>query len=846
MLSPNTILQGRYRIIRHLGHGGMGAVYEALNERVSSIVALKETFAETEAQREAFEQEAKRLANLDHDAFPKVMDHFFEGDGQYLVMELVRGNDLAELLKLRESPFSPAKVLEWADQLLDALEELHSYPIIHRDIKPSNLKLTRKGKIKLLDFGIAKGAVGQMTTLKTDQSGGGYTPHYAPLEQTLRSSGHWSETLSILDTEAVERIGQKSTDPRSDLYALGATLYHLMTGLMPPDAPTRALSVWTGRPDRLRPAHEVNPQVPLAVSAVLMQAMSLERDQRPNSAAELRRMFREAVNEPLSVPPTGIAPEIEEQARKVREAEARRRAEADAQKQHEAEEAARRAEGDARRRREAEARQRQEEEERKREAERAEAAQRVEEEQRRLRQEEERRLAEAEAARRRREAEEQQRQEEEERKREAERAEAQQRAEEEQRSLRQEEERRLAEAEAARRAAEEQQRVEKERRLREAEEKQRQEAEAAAKLRAEEERDRLELARRQEEQQARLEAEELERRRAAERKVRARTEPAGEQPGALDPPTIRTIPALGLAAPPHRGHATRDVVIAGPPRNGKSKRTMLIVIIACVTVLAVVALIWMRQTPDDRQKPAEQDIAQSPASAPPTTASAPQPPAGMVYVPGGEFMMGRDDDDEYERPAHKVTVKPFFIDIYEVTNEEYMKFVRETDWLPPTTWANENYSPGAGRKPVTGVTWDDASAYAKWAGKRLPTEEEWEFAARGTEGRRYAWGNEWRKGLANANGESTGIVEVGTFAGASAFGVYDMIGNAWEWTASRLSAYPRGRLPESPPADAKVIRGGNFKSSIKEATTTYRMGLLRTNDPSAYTTTGVRCVKDVN
>jgi formylglycine-generating enzyme required for sulfatase activity len=801
MLGPNTVLQGRYRIIRHLGHGGMGSVYEALNERVSSVVALKETFAETDAQREAFEQEAKRLANLDHDAFPRVMDHFFEGEGQYLVMELVRGNDLAELLKLREGPFPPAKVLEWADQLLDALEELHSYPIIHRDIKPANLKLTRKGKIKLLDFGIAKGTVGQMTTLKTDQSGGGYTPHYAPLEQTLRSSGQWYETLSVVDGEAVLRIVEKSTDPRSDLYALGATLYHLMTGRVPPDAPARALSVWSGRRDLLRPAHELNPQVPPAVSAVLMQAMALERDERPASAAELRCMLREAAGEPLSVPPTDLAAEIEEQARQRREErearrraeeeeQARLRAEAEAQAKREAEEAARRAEEEARLRREAEERERREEEERQREAERAEAARLAEEErQRRLKQEEERRLALAEAARR--------------------------------------------EAEERQRIAAEQRRKEaEEERRQEAEEKQRREAEEAARLRAEEER-------------AKLEAAEVERRRAAESEVPQRTEPAVEQPAPRDTLKIKTNPTPGLASSPRDRRASRRPVKAFSPLTGRNWRIAVTIIVAGVLVVAFSTIMWLRLTPDVGQEPTTQNVAPA-QNTPPSSLGAPQAPAGMVYVPGGEFMMGRDDGDEYERPTHKVTVKPFYIDAYEVTNEEYAKFIQATDWLPPLGWKDETYPTGAGRRPVTGVTWDDANAYAKWAGKRLPTEEEWEFAARGTDGRRYAWGDTWGKGLANANGASRVSAEVGSFAGASPFGAYDMIGNVWEWTASDLKAYPGGQLPETPPGETKVIRGGNFLSSDQQATTTYRMGLLRTDDPSRYTTTGFRCAKDVN
>ncbi len=313
MLAPNTILQGRYRIIRQLGHGGMGAVYEALNERVSSLVALKETFATTDLQRDAFEREAKLLANLDHEAFPRVMDHFFEDEGQYLVMELVRGNDLWELLQIRETPFPPEKVLEWADQLLDALHELHTKnpPIVHRDIKPANMKLTPRGKIKLLDFGIAKGAAGQMTYQSSAPlSVVGFTPHFAPLEQTLRSDRRWVETFEILNPEAVTEILRSPTDPRSDLYSLGATLYHLMTNQVPSDAATRALAVWSGRTDPLPRADSVNPQVSPAVATVLQRSLALVRHDRPADAEEMRRALREAATTArVSLPDTVISNE---------------------------------------------------------------------------------------------------------------------------------------------------------------------------------------------------------------------------------------------------------------------------------------------------------------------------------------------------------------------------------------------------------------------------------------------------------------------------------------------------------------------------------------------------------
>ena len=349
MLASNTLLRNRYRIVQLLGRGGMGAVYQAMDDNLSCLVAVKETFAKTEEQQNAFEREAKLLANLSHPALPRVMDHFSEGEGQFLVMQFIPGNDLAELLALREHPFDPAKVLEWADYLLDALEELHSYrpPIIHRDIKPSNLKLTPRGRIILLDFGIAKGAAGQMTTVETDGSLGAYTPNYAPLEQAVRSDRRWADVLSIGNEDAVKEILQRGTDPRSDLYALAATLYHLMTGEIPPDAPTRALTVWSGKPDRLRLANDVNPDVPVDVADILQKGMALNRDQRPASAVDMRKMLRATVHaQPRAEADEFAKMRAMEEAQQREEAEAARRAAIDEQRRkeedHERQEAERR------------------------------------------------------------------------------------------------------------------------------------------------------------------------------------------------------------------------------------------------------------------------------------------------------------------------------------------------------------------------------------------------------------------------------------------------------------------------------------------------------------------------
>lgn len=268
MLAPDTILQDRYRILRQLGQGGMGAVYEAIDQRLDTTVALKEALFADETLRKQFEREARLLARLQHPALPRVSDHFAEGEGAFLVMQYIAGDDLAEMITRRRGPFPVDQVLLWADQLLDALDYLHTQDpqIIHRDIKPQNLKLSSRGQIILLDFGLAKGQLSDASRVTTSASIFGYTPNYAPLEQ-------------------VQGLG---TDPRSDIYALGATLYHLLTGIKPPDALTRAAALVNGQPDPLQLAHEVNPAVSPQISAVLQRAMAQNREQRFATAAAMR------------------------------------------------------------------------------------------------------------------------------------------------------------------------------------------------------------------------------------------------------------------------------------------------------------------------------------------------------------------------------------------------------------------------------------------------------------------------------------------------------------------------------------------------------------------------------
>ena len=278
MIAPETLLQNRYLVQKQIGQGGMGAVYIATDQRFGSTVALKETFFDEVSMRKAFEREARLLNHLRHPALPRVSDHFTEDEGQFLVMEYIAGNDLAEKLKERAGAFPTSEVLNWADQLLDALDYLHTQEptVIHRDIKPQNLKLTPRNHIVLLDFGLAKGTPPmQMSKVTATGSVFGYSRHYAPLEQ-IQGAG---------------------TDPRSDLYSLGATLYHLITGVVPPDALTRATSVLNGQPDPLRPADELHPQVTPAIASVLGAAMAHNAAERPQTAAAMRDALRDAARQ---------------------------------------------------------------------------------------------------------------------------------------------------------------------------------------------------------------------------------------------------------------------------------------------------------------------------------------------------------------------------------------------------------------------------------------------------------------------------------------------------------------------------------------------------------------------
>lgn len=278
-LELGLVLNNRYRIERELGRGGMGAVYYALDESLSGLeVAIKENlFVSPESERQ-FRREAALLATLRHPSLPRVTDYFvIEGQGQYLVMDFIPGEDAKHALDNHPDKRLPQDVvLRWANDLMDALHFLHTRPspVIHRDIKPGNIKITPEGRAVLVDFGLAKASDTATTTLGAKA----FTPGFAPPEQ----------------------YGIGRTDPRTDIYALGATLYTLLTGQMPAESIQRAMGKL-----ELTPARAVCPDISPHVAEAIERALAL----KPEDRWETVRDFREALTH---VPVVADQPEVAE------------------------------------------------------------------------------------------------------------------------------------------------------------------------------------------------------------------------------------------------------------------------------------------------------------------------------------------------------------------------------------------------------------------------------------------------------------------------------------------------------------------------------------------------------
>lgn len=281
----DTILRQRYRLTNLVGQGGMGSVYRAedlrLPGRICAVKVLPPDLLATEDMRgqahRQFLKEASILAQLDHPKLPKVSDFFSEEGSDFLVMDYVPGRDLQQILeesRVAGRLLDEATVLAWTEQIVDALDYLHRQdpPVLHRDIKPSNIKLTPDHRIKLVDFGLVKVQAAEDARTITVVQGKG-TIMYTPLEQYGGEGGH--------------------TDARTDIYALGATLYALLTDFPPPHAKARFLN-----PSVLKSPREANPKLSRQVSNAVMWAIEMHPDSRPSSAREFQEALQGKVKRP--------------------------------------------------------------------------------------------------------------------------------------------------------------------------------------------------------------------------------------------------------------------------------------------------------------------------------------------------------------------------------------------------------------------------------------------------------------------------------------------------------------------------------------------------------------------
>ncbi|UCC61554.1 MAG: serine/threonine protein kinase [Anaerolineae bacterium] len=274
VLAAGQILQDRYRIVRALGQGGMGAVYQAWDTRLDVLVAVKEMLPQPGLDpktlhqlRRQFQQEAQVLARLNHPRLVRVTDYFSQDDSGYLVMDFVEGEELADRIK-RVGRLPEAQVLGWADQLLDALAYCHGRGVIHRDVKPQNVIIDRDGQVALVDFGLVKLWDPDDPKTRTVMRGMG-SLQYAPPEQY--GGGMWH------------------TDQRSDVYSMGSTLYHALAGQAPPTATERIATR-----ERLVPLCDIAPEVSKETTEAVCRAMALAIEDRWETVEDMARALKAA------------------------------------------------------------------------------------------------------------------------------------------------------------------------------------------------------------------------------------------------------------------------------------------------------------------------------------------------------------------------------------------------------------------------------------------------------------------------------------------------------------------------------------------------------------------------
>ena len=273
-LERGALLHKRYRIVEILGQGGMGSVYRAVDENLGTDCAVKENLFTTDEYARQFRLEAVILANLRHPNLPRVTDHFVIGDqGQYLVMDYIEGEDLRQRME-RVGNITEDEAVLLGAAMCDALMYLHTRkpPILHRDIKPGNVKITSEGHIFVVDFGLAKVLHGNQATTTGARA---MTPGYSPPEQ----------------------YGTARTDPRTDVYSLGATLYASLTGIIPEDGLARAMDN-----TQLTPLRKRNSKISRRLAAAIEKAMGIDPADRFQNAEEFKRSLLGAKSKTQRLP----------------------------------------------------------------------------------------------------------------------------------------------------------------------------------------------------------------------------------------------------------------------------------------------------------------------------------------------------------------------------------------------------------------------------------------------------------------------------------------------------------------------------------------------------------------
>jgi len=756
---------GRYEILQELGRGAMGVVYKARDPNIDRLVAIKVISPEAgmdpdkaKELRDRFQREARAAGRLSHQNIVTIYDSSEVEGRAFLVMEFIEGKTLESLINAGMM-FSLQDVASIGNQVAQALDYAHQNGIVHRDIKPANVMLTGTGLVKVADFGIAR--ITETSVTRTGLAVG--TPSYMSPEQVA---------------------GQK-VDGRSDQFSLGVLIYELLSGekAFPGDSLTTVLyRIMQAEPIPLR---QVNPGLPEAVDVIIRKAMAKNPNERYPRAADFGRdLLAAASGQPISLAisaPAMVDATLADgidvaqlasktQTRMAAGTDATLAMEAAAPPVATARPVAAAPPAVAAPKKKSQA---------PLYAGIAAAAillvvgigwfgfiKPAQERQR---------IAEQQAA-----------------------------------------EQRLAEAKAAEQKAAEQKAAE-------------QKAAEPAKATPSKPPQVQEL----------ILAKEVRGDRPGARVTQvaasdpqvvlyARGSDLTEQQDVkvkwFDPDN-KEIPPSGVPTLKLDGkggwRAWAELALAGSAKPGRWKAEFSL-------GKDVTQALSFTVTPPAEEKPVE--VAKAPTTAPATPAPAP-PAAGprpgtiqkrgkdeveMVLIPPGTFTMGdaHGDGDPAERPSGKVTLGGFWIDRFDVTFDLFAKFVQAGGYKPQGNW--EQFKNRGGNHPVVGVTWNDALAYCRWADKRLPTEAEWEYAARGTDGRKYPWGEQWDPSRARFRGNRAGgtSAAVGSYpSGASAFGVMDMAGNVWQWTASLEKAYPyvatdgRENLQSG---GSRVSRGGSW------------------------------------